>query len=122
MTATSTTPEAALAPLVDALLAEPLDTLNITQLQTRIAAVTPLAARLHGWLSAAAGQLEHRSGGTVPDDDGRARTVAGWLAQLQHATPSTTGTQLRTARLLRTMPLVTHAVLDGRLTPRKPPS
>ena len=105
MTATG----AALAPLVDALLAERLDELDVEQLQTAITTVTPLVARLHGWLSAAAGQLDQLTGGTVPGADGRARTaagrlehltggslpnpvggrprtVAGWLADVQHTT------------------------------------
>jgi hypothetical protein len=115
MTATG----AALAPLVDALLAEPLDELDVAQLQAAITTVTPLVARLHGWLTTAAGQLDQLTGGTVPDPDGRARTTAGWLADVQHSTPSTTGGQLRTARLLRTLPLVTAAVLDGTLTPQQ---
>jgi hypothetical protein len=113
MTATG----AALRPLVDALLAEPLDTLGVEALQARIAAVTPSVARLQGWLSAAAGRLEQTSGGTVPDADGRARTTAGWLTDVQHTTASTAGSGLRTARPLRSMPLVTNAVLDAVLTP-----
>ena len=36
---------------------------------------------------------------------------------MQHTTPSAAGSQLRTARLLRDLPLVTAAVLDGVLTP-----
>jgi hypothetical protein len=36
---------------------------------------------------------------------------------VQHATPAPPGSQLRTARLLRDLPLVTAAVLDGVLTP-----
>ncbi len=36
---------------------------------------------------------------------------------MQHTTASTAGSGLRTARLLRSMPLVTDAVLDGALTP-----
>jgi hypothetical protein len=87
-------------------------------LQQRIAAVTPQLARLQGWLTAATGRLEALTGGTVTDpDDGQARTVAGWLASVQHDTPQVTGAQLRTARLLRDLPQVTAAVLDGRLTP-----
>ena len=117
MTATG----AALTPLVDALLAQPLDELDVEQLQTAISTVTPLLARLTGWLTTAAGQLDQRCGSTLPDpgpDPGRrARTLSGWLADLQHSTPNVTGGQLRTARLLRTLPLVTDAVLTGTLTP-----
>jgi hypothetical protein len=39
------------------------------------------------------------------------------LAEVQHTTAGAAGSQLRTARLLRTLPLVTAAVLDGVLTP-----
>ncbi len=89
-----------------------------TGLQAQIAAVTPQVARLQGWLTTAAGRLDELTAGSVPDPDtGRPRTVAGWLAQVQHTTASTAGAQLRTARLLRDLPLVTAAVLDGVLTP-----
>ena len=114
---TATKPSAALAPLVDALLAEPLDSLSVEQLQGGLAAVTPQVARLQGWLSAAAGHLDQRTDGTVADQDGTPRKLSGWLAELQRTTPSATGAQLRTARLLRTLPRVADAVLEGILTP-----
>ncbi len=72
---------------------------------------------MQGWLTAVAGRLDELTGGTVPTPDGRGRTVAGWLAEVQHATPGAAGSQLRIARLLRDLPLVTAAVLDGLLTP-----
>ena len=118
MTTTAHAAGSALAPLVDVLLAEPLDGLDVPALQAAIETVTPQVARLQGWLTAAAGQLDHSTGGSVPDPDtGRPRTVAGWLAQTQHGTAGAAGSQLRTARLLRHLPLVTAAVLDGVLTP-----
>jgi hypothetical protein len=87
-------------------------------LQEQIAAVTPQVLRLQGWLQTAAGRLEQTTGGTLPIDDGcRARSVAGWLADVQHATAGAAGSQLRTARLLHGLPLVVAAVLDGLLTP-----
>jgi hypothetical protein len=119
MTTTATPTSAALAPLVDALLAQPLTDLDVEQLQAQLATVTPQVARLQGWLDAAAGRLDQLTGGTVTDDDGRARKVTGWLADLQHTTASSTGSQLRTARLLRSMPLIADAVLDGVLTPQQ---
>jgi hypothetical protein len=112
-----TTTQAALGTLVDALLAQPLAELDVAALQAGIVTVTPLVARLQGWLTAAAGQLDARTGGTVPDSDGRARSTAGWLADVQHTTAGSTGSQLRTARLLRSLPQVSSAVLDGTLTP-----
>ena len=91
MTPTAPAASSALAPLVDVLLATPLDTLTTAQLQTELATVTPQVGRLLGWLSAAAGQLDHRTAGMVTDDTGQARKVSGWLADLQHTTPSHTG-------------------------------
>jgi len=119
MTGTGTPSAAGLAPLVDALVTEPLDGLGIQGLQARITEITPQVARLQGWLSCAAGRLDQLTGGTVPTDEhsGRARSVAGWLADVQHTTAAAAGSQLRTARLLRSLPLVTAAVLDGVLTP-----
>ena len=115
---TATLPSQALGPLVDALLATPVDGLDITTLQTELQAVSPQVARLQGWMSAAAGQLDHLTAGSIPDPDGgKARTTSGWLADLQHTTPSNAGSQLRTARLLRSLPMVVDAVLDGLLTP-----
>jgi hypothetical protein len=114
----ATAETAALPSLVDVLVAEPLDALDAVGLQARIVAVTPQVARLQGWLQTAAGQLAHLTGGTVTvEDGGRARTAAGWLAEVQHTTAGAAGSQLRTARLLRSLPLVTAAVLDGVLTP-----
>jgi hypothetical protein len=114
-----TTTGAALLPLVDALVAERLDELPIAALQDRIAVVAPQVARLQGWLMTVAGQLDQVSGGQVPgDDEGRKRSVAGWLAHVQTSTPSAAGAQVRIARLLRAMPLVADAVLTGVLTPR----
>ena len=116
-----TTTAADLRSLVDALVGEPVDGLDAPALQARIVALTPQVARLQGWLHAAAGQLAHSTGGTLPTDDAgprsRPRSVPGWLADVQRSTPGATASQLRTARLLRHLPLVAAAVLDGRLTP-----
>ncbi len=97
-----------------ALVAEPFDGLSPAVLQQRIAFVAPQIARLQGWLNAAVGQLDHAGGGHVEaDEDGRKRNVSGWLADVLGSTPSAAGSHLRTARLLRSMPLVADAVLDG---------
>lgn len=107
-------PATALPSLVDALVGAPLDTLDVGALQEQIADVTPQVFRLQGWLQTAAGRPEQRTGGTLPaDDTSRKRSVAGWLADVQHGTPGASGSQLRTARLLRSLPLVVAAVLDG---------
>jgi hypothetical protein len=115
---TTTTGATALRPLVDALVTTPLDQLDTTGLQRELTVLTPQVARLQGWLTTLAGRLDQLTAGSVPDaDTGRPRTVAGWLAQVQHSTAGSAGSQLRTARLLRQLPLVTDAVLDGVLTP-----
>ncbi len=62
-------------------------------------------------MQAAAGALDHLTGGTVVDvDTGSGRSVAGWLAQVQHAPPATAGPQLSTARRPRALPLVDGVV------------
>ena len=115
---TAPAPTTALLPLVDALVAEPLESLDPPALQARISTLTPQVGRLQGWLHAAAGRLDELTGGSLPSDDGgRPRTVSSWLADVQSATTSATGSQLRSARLLRALPLVAEAVLDGVLTP-----
>ncbi len=112
--------QTALRPLVDALVAAPLDQLGATGLQRELTVLTPQVARLQGWLTTLAGRLDALTAGSVTDaDTGRPRTVAGWLAQVQHATAGSAGSQLRTARLLRELPLVVDAVLDGVLTPQQ---
>ncbi len=45
------------------------------------------------------------------------RSVAEWLADLRRDSASAAGSLLRTAGLLRQLPLVAHAVLEGLLTP-----
>jgi hypothetical protein len=115
---TATATAEVLSSLVDALVAEPVSGLDAAALQARIVAVTPQVARLQGWLQVAAGQLAAVTGGSVaPQDGGRARSVAGWLADVQHSTAGAAGGQLRTARSLQRLPLVSAAVLAGVLTP-----
>jgi hypothetical protein len=117
MTATG----AALAPLVDALLAEPLDELDVAQLQAAITTVTPLVARLHGWLTAAAGSSTSspaapspiRTAGPAPPPAGSPTSST--------APPARPAGSCGPPGLLRTLPLVTAAVLDGTLTPQQAP-
>lgn len=111
-----TTTAAALGPVVAALVQEPVVGVAVAELQSRIALVAPQVDRLTGWLSLASGQLQTLTGGTVPTPEGGKRSVAGWLAEQRRETPSMVGSQLRTSTLLRSLPLVTAAVLDGMLT------
>ena len=92
------TPLAALRPLVDALLAEPLTSLEPAELQTRVALLAPQLGRLEGWLRAAANQLDVSGGGQVPRTDGSAQSTACWLAEVRRHTPSAAGSQLRARR------------------------
>lgn len=74
---------AAVAPVVDALLACPLAGLSAAELQQRIVAVVPQAGRLQGWLRAAEAELNVVCGGQLATADGE-RSVAGWLADVRH--------------------------------------
>ena len=69
MTTTASPTGSALVPLVDVLVAEPLDTLNREDLQAQIRVVTPQVDRLQGWLTSLAGRLDELTGGNVPDPD-----------------------------------------------------
>lgn len=90
--------------------------LCVAELQQLLGEVVPQLQRLEGLVSVAAGQLQARTGGTVPTPEGGSRSVAGWLAQQCREAPSAAGSQLRTSALLRSLPLVAAAVLDGVLT------
>ena len=116
----ATAHQPSVAPLraaVDALVARPADRSTVAELAELIAAVTPQLARLDGWVRAAEGELSVRTGGQLPTDDGARRSVAGWLAEVRHDSASAAGSRLRTAGLLRQLPLIADAVLEGLLTP-----
>ena len=116
--ATSAVAAAAVASVVDALLAFPLTGLSAAELQERIVAVVPQAGRLQGWLRAAEGELHAACAGQLPTDDGH-RSLAGWLADVRRDSPSAVGRDLRTSTALRSLPVVVDAVLDGVLTPEQ---
>ena len=116
-----TTTAADLRSVVDALVGEPVDALDAPALQARIVALTPQLARCRAGCSSPPVSWPQVTGGTLPSEHAgarsRPRSVPGWLADVQHSTPGAAGSQLRTARLLRQLPVVVAAVLDGRLTP-----
>jgi hypothetical protein len=116
MTTATASATAALAPVVDALVREPIRDLCVTELQELLRFLVPQVQRLEGLVSLASGQLQVLTGGTVPTPEGGNRTVTGWLAEQQRESPSAVGSQLRTSALLRSLPLVGAAVLDGVLT------
>ena len=102
---------------VDALVTQPASAFAVDELTDGIAGVTPQLDRLEGWLRSAEGELSARTAGRLPTDDGGTRSVAGWLADVRHDSASAAGSRLRTAGLLRQLPLVADAVLEGLLTP-----
>ena len=108
---------AALAPLVDDLVAERPDGLSVEALQLQIALLRPQADRLHGWLDAAAGSLQAQSQGELSTPEGGRRSTVGWLAETARTSSSAAGSRLRTSTALRQLPAVVDAVLDGVLTP-----
>jgi hypothetical protein len=107
---------AALAPVVDAVVEQPVGDLCAAELQAGIAGVALQADRLLGWVSAASGQLQAATGGKVATDTGGERSVAGWLAEATRTSSSAAGARLRTSTALRDLPLVVQAVLDGVIT------
>jgi hypothetical protein len=102
---------------VGALIGQPADRSTVAELTEQIAGVTRQLDRLDGWVRAAEGELSVRTGGLLPTDDGAARSVAGWLADVRLDSASAAGSRLRTAGLLRQLPLIADAVLEGLLTP-----
>jgi hypothetical protein len=107
---------AGLTAAVDAAVALPVREVPLGVLQDRIGAVQREADRLLGWVSCAAGQLGAAGAGRVPTADGGDRSVAGWLAVATRTSPGAAGSRLRVSALLRELPLVAQAVLDGVLT------
>ena len=105
-----------LSAAVDAAVAVPVADLCASELQARIAGVSREAGRLAGWVSLAVGQLTAMTGGVV-EEDGRGRTVSGWLAEATRTSTETAGSRIRTAEALRSLPLVAAAVVDGVVTP-----
>jgi hypothetical protein len=108
---------ALLSAAVDALVVHPADRLTVAELTQRIAGVTPQIDRLDGWVRAAEGELNIRTGGQLPTQDGAPRSVAGWLADVRRDSAAAAGSRLRTAERLRQLPLIADAVLEGLLTP-----
>ena len=106
----------ALEPAVDRLVAVPVDELCAAELQAFLTGIVAQRDRLDGVLSRAAGQLQAVTGGQVATDDGGSRSVVGWLAETTRTSPGAAGARLRVSGLLRDLPLVADAVLDGLLT------
>jgi hypothetical protein len=102
---------------VDAVVSCDLHALSVDQLQSVLPAVDEAAQRLSGFRSLAAAELQRRTGGQLPTDDGRRRTVAGWLADATGDSAPAAGRLIRLGELLQDgLPLVAQTVLDGRLS------
>ncbi|MGI8537312.1 MAG: hypothetical protein ACR2K2_12670, partial [Mycobacteriales bacterium] len=113
----------ALAAAVDALArVEPAE-LTVAQLQDLTAGLVPQLGRLAGISPRFVGELSARGGGTVPSapgpDGAPGPSVAlrHWLRELTHSGGSAAGSAVRVAADLRSLPLVTAAVVAGQVQP-----
>ena len=104
----------ALRAAVDAVVQQDLAGLSLAQLQEQVASVAGEVQRLSGFTGLALARLHMRTGGQLPTEDGRWRSVAGWAADATRDSASATGRLIRTAAALdEGLPLVAQAVLDG---------
>ena len=101
---------------VDAVVARDLSALSVEALQAEYAAVAPQVQRLTGWSAAVLAELQSRTGGALPTDDGPARPLPGWIAEVGGDSGCAAGRMLRVASALQEgLPAVAQAVLDGTL-------
>lgn len=99
---------------VDAVVARELSEMSVESLQEEYARTAAQSARLTGFGSACLAELQQRTGGLLPTDEGRPRSLAGWAADASGDTPSAAGRLIRVASALRAgLPLAAQAVLDG---------
>ena len=104
----------ALRAAVDAVVQQDLAALSLEQLQEQVGSVAGEVQRLSGFTGLALARLHMRTGGQLPTEDGRCRSVAGWAADATGDSASATGRLIRTAGALdEGLPLVAQAVLDG---------
>lgn len=113
----SSSPLTDLADAVSSLTAVRPEALSVPQLQAASVTVLPLIDRLGGWTNLVIGELAARGSGTVPaaSDDGAIVPVHAWLRDATNCGAVAAGSQVRTSTLLRQIPLVADAVLDGRV-------
>src|SRR3954447_26190096 len=89
-------------------------TLPVAGLQDLVSCASALAARLEGIGARALGELQVRTGGSVPDGaDGRVCPTPAWLRSVTGASGHAAGRQVRTSVALRELPLILDAVVDG---------
>ena len=116
-------PTKELSAAVDALAGLDPTLLCVAELQAVLAVLAPALGRLAGIQSAVVGELQARSGGTVPSAPGPDGTagpavaVRHWLRDLTTTGGSAAGRAVHVATLLRSLPLLSAAVRDGRVQP-----
>ncbi|MCW2679718.1 MAG: putative endonuclease [Frankiales bacterium] len=102
--------------VVDTLVTTDLSVLSVAELQSTYVAVAPQLQRLTGLCGAVLAELQARTGGLLPTEDGKPRPLAGWAAEASGDSASAAGRDVRVSVLLRTgLPRVAQAVLDGQV-------
>jgi uncharacterized small protein (DUF1192 family) len=103
-----------LASAVDAVVAQDLTMLSVSELQEQYAAVAPQVQRLTGFGAAVLAELQSRTRGMLPAGDGRTRPLPGWVAEAGGDSAAAAGRMLRVGAALEAgLPRVAAAVLDG---------
>ena len=110
--------------LVEALLGTDLSALDQVGLQQHAVAVHSAIGRLTGHLHVTLGELDARQEGVVvanPGSDGPAiyRPVQQWWRDAAVLTGQQAGSQLRHAKVLRDLPVISAAVVAGELAPEQ---
>ncbi|MCW2678645.1 MAG: putative endonuclease [Frankiales bacterium] len=105
---------AALVSAVDAVVGEDLSVLTVAELQERYVELAPQVQRLTGFGATVLAELQCRTGGLLPTDDGKPRPLPGWVAEASGDSASAAGRMLRVAGALQAgLPRVAASVLDG---------
>jgi hypothetical protein len=103
---------------VTALAAVRPSSLPVGGLQELVARTSQLAARLEGIGSRALGELQVRTGGSVPDGaDGAVCPAPAWLRSVSGVAGHAAGRRTRGSVALRELPAIADAVVDGLITP-----
>lgn len=111
-----TTAAGALEAAIDAVVGADLAALSVAQLQSVVVTCDRAANRLTAYAALASATLDARVAGRLPTEDGRSRSVAGWVAEATTESPSTAGRMIRLGTQLQgALPEVAAAALDGRI-------
>lgn len=93
--------------------------LTVDTVQDLLTTLLPLCGRLDGIATRLVGELEHASGGQVADRDGHLGPVSAVVRELSGTSAADAGRRVAVATALRQLPLVSEAVVDGRLGPQQ---